>query len=100
MDIPVEISGWKPAPFDLSGETVFAVGDVHGCAPELEALLARVGELADRQEKRRLIYLGDMIDRGADNVGVLKLWAAKAAAVGVDRIDRLMGNHEIGRAHV
>jgi serine/threonine protein phosphatase 1 len=35
-----------------------------------------------------------MIDRGPDNIGVLKLWAAKAASVGVDRVDRLMGNHE------
>ena len=32
MSAPVEISAWKPAPFALKGETVFAVGDVHGCA--------------------------------------------------------------------
>ena len=30
--LPVEISEWKPAPFALGGETVFAIGDVHGCA--------------------------------------------------------------------
>ena len=37
--LPVEISDWKPAPFALGGETVFAIGDVHGCAGELRALL-------------------------------------------------------------
>lgn len=37
-DLPVTISEWKPAPFDLKGETVFAIGDVHGCAAELGTL--------------------------------------------------------------
>ncbi len=37
--LPVEISEWKPAPFALGGETVFAIGDVHGCAAELRVLL-------------------------------------------------------------
>jgi serine/threonine protein phosphatase 1 len=94
--LPVEISDWKPAPFDLKGETVFAIGDVHGCANELRALLGSIGELAAQSSgKRRLVYLGDMINRGPDSVGVLDLWAADEAAHGVDHIDRLMGNHEI-----
>ena len=96
MQIPVDISDWKPAPFDLHGETVFAIGDVHGCAAELQATLATIARLAASHGggRRRLVFLGDMIDRGPDNVGTLKLWAAKAAALGVDRVDRLMGNHE------
>jgi len=39
MSLPVDVSAWKPAPFALGGETIFAVGDVHGCAEELQALL-------------------------------------------------------------
>ena len=39
--LPVEISEWKPAPFDLKGETVFAIGDVHGCGRPLRDLPAR-----------------------------------------------------------
>jgi hypothetical protein len=35
MAAPVSISDWKAAPFDVKGETVFAIGDVHGCADEL-----------------------------------------------------------------
>ncbi len=93
---PVEISEWKPAPFELEGETVFAIGDVHGCAEELRALLGTVGKLAREScNHKRLVYLGDMINRGPDSIGVLELWAANEAAHGVDHIDRLMGNHEI-----
>jgi serine/threonine protein phosphatase 1 len=96
MSVPVEISPWKSAPFALEGETVFAVGDVHGCADELRALLHTVNTLArDAGAKRRLIYLGDMIDRGPDTLGALRLWSADAASRGVDRVDRLIGNHEI-----
>ena len=96
MALPVEISAWKPAPFDVKGETVFAIGDVHGCAAELRLLLDTIADLAKEERgQRRLIYLGDMINRGPDSMGVLELWAGKSEACGVDRIDRLMGNHEI-----
>jgi len=96
MTLPVEISDWKPAPFSIRGETVFAVGDIHGCAAELRALLDTIAELAKAASgQRRLIYLGDMIDRGPDSAGVLELWAEKSEDRGVDRIDRVMGNHEI-----
>ena len=94
--LPVEISEWKPAPFDLKGETVFAIGDVHGCAAELKALLATIARLAGEADgRRRLIYLGDMINRGPDSIGVLEQWAGSEEAHGVDHVDRLMGNHEI-----
>jgi serine/threonine protein phosphatase 1 len=96
VKVPVEISDWKPAPFDLSGETVFAVGDVHGCARELCALVGAIATLASEASgKRRLVYLGDMINRGPDSIGVLEQWAEDEAAHGVDHVDRLMGNHEI-----
>jgi serine/threonine protein phosphatase 1 len=94
--MPIEISDWKAAPFALAGETVFAIGDVHGCARELSALRAAIGRLAgEAPGKRRLIYLGDMINRGPDTAGVLEQWADDEEAHGVDHVDRLMGNHEI-----
>jgi serine/threonine protein phosphatase 1 len=96
VSIPVEISAWKPAPFAIGGETVFAIGDIHGCAPELGALLDTVVLLAREQTgQRRLVYLGDIVDRGPDTIGALRLWAEDAAARGVERIDRIIGNHEI-----
>ena len=94
--MPVVISDWKPAPFDLKGETVFAIGDIHGCADELRALLESISTLvAETKGPTRLVYLGDLINRGPDNMGVLRLWAEDESRRGVDRIDRLMGNHEI-----
>ncbi len=95
--LPVDISEWKPAPFELGGETVFAIGDVHGCASELRALLDTIARLAgEAGGRRRLVYLGDMINRGPDSVGVLEQWAASEETHGgVGHVDRLMGNHEI-----
>lgn len=96
MTVPVDVSEWKPAPFDLGGETVFAVGDIHGCAEELGALLRTISGLAaEASGRRRLIFLGDMINRGPDSIGVLERWAADERTLGVDHVDRLMGNHEI-----
>lgn len=96
MAAPLEIGNWKTAPFALGGETVFAIGDVHGCREEFAALLDTVAMLAGESKgTRRLVYLGDMIDRGPDSLGVLQLWAESAGARGVDRIDRVIGNHEI-----
>jgi serine/threonine protein phosphatase 1 len=97
MPLPVEISPWMPAPFALGGETVFAVGDIHGCLDEMTALLDTIRSLAAESAyaPRRLVYLGDMIDRGPSTVGVLKKWAEPEALRGVERIDRVIGNHEI-----
>jgi serine/threonine protein phosphatase 1 len=92
----VTVSDWQAAPFAVDGESIFAVGDVHGCAAHLEVLLQAVADTATPAgARRRLVYLGDMVDRGPDNIGTLKLWAGDEAARGVDRIDRVIGNHEI-----
>ena len=67
MSVSVEIGPWQSAPFALDGETVFAVGDVHGCAEQLGPLLGTIRDLArDAAAPRRLVWLGDMTDRGPD----------------------------------
>jgi len=91
----VTISEWAAAPFAVEGESIFAVGDVHGCAAHLSALLGAVSGTPTPGKPRRLVYLGDMVDRGPDNIGTLKLWSEDERARAVDRIDRIMGNHEI-----
>ncbi|MDT9684199.1 polynucleotide kinase-phosphatase [Streptomyces sp. TRM76323] len=53
-------------PFDI-------VGDVHGCASELEALLAELGYVDGRHpEGRTAVFVGDLVDRGPDSPGVLR----------------------------
>lgn len=82
-------------PFDV-------IGDVHGCRSELETLLGRLGYALVRDEQgraidarhpeqRRVVFLGDLIDRGPDVVGVLRLamgMVASGSALAVP------GNHE------
>jgi hypothetical protein len=64
------------------GRTII-VGDVHGCRRELEQLLERIGfEAGDR-----LIFVGDLIARGPDSLGVLDVARRTGAVV-------VRGNHE------
>ncbi|MFE6178446.1 polynucleotide kinase-phosphatase [Streptomyces sp. NPDC056464] len=53
-------------PFDI-------VGDIHGCASELESLLAGLG-YADgvHPDGRTAVFVGDLVDRGPDSPGVLR----------------------------
>ena len=84
-------------PFDI-------VGDLHGCFAELNALLGELGYAVERGEPatggryrvthpdgRRLIFLGDLVDRGPESAGCLRLVmdaVAAGAALG------LPGNHD------
>lgn len=59
------------------------VGDVHGCRSELEALLDRVAFASGD----RLIFVGDLVARGPDSLGVLDVVRRTGAIV-------VRGNHE------
>ena len=63
----------------------YAVGDVQGCFKSLQQLLARIDY---RPEIDRIIFLGDLVNRGPDSLAVLE-WAVgqKASAV--------LGNHDL-----
>lgn len=64
---------------------VLIVGDVHGCCRELEDLLDKADFRAD---KRQLVFVGDLINKGPDSLGVLEL-ARRYRALCV------LGNHEL-----
>ena len=62
-------------PFDI-------IGDVHGCAPELNELLAKLGytltgegesRTATPPPGRKAVFVGDLTDRGPDSVAALQL---------------------------
>jgi protein phosphatase len=62
-------------PFDI-------IGDIHGCFSELKKLLEQLGYTINKEDDaflvqppagRKVIFLGDLVDRGPDVAGVLKL---------------------------
>ncbi|MCQ4212989.1 polynucleotide kinase-phosphatase [Streptomyces longispororuber] len=53
-------------PFDI-------IGDIHGCAAELETLLGKLGYVdGAHPEGRTAVFVGDLVDRGPDTPGVLR----------------------------
>src|SRR4030095_3240959 len=81
-------------PFDV-------IGDVHGCREELETLLGTLGyELVHDTEgraidavhpSRQAVLVGDLVDRGPDTPGVLRLVMGMVAA---GHAYCVPGNHE------
>lgn len=89
------ISEWEDAPARLpAGVSAWAIGDVHGHLDHLNALLAAVETLIAEAPPgpRHLVMMGDYIDRGPANIGVLQRVAALRIP-GVT-VTRLLGNHE------
>ncbi|GII92008.1 polynucleotide kinase-phosphatase [Sinosporangium siamense] len=82
-------------PFDI-------VGDVHGCRAELEELLCSLGWELERDSRGRAVgarhplgrtalFVGDLVDRGPDTPGVLRLVMGMVAA---GTALCVAGNHE------
>lgn len=85
----------RTGPFDV-------IGDIHGCRGELEALLSRLGYVIERDPDHRptgaahplgrtAVFLGDLVDRGPDSPGVLRLVMGMADA---GHALVVPGNHE------
>jgi protein phosphatase len=76
-------------PFDI-------IGDVHGCHSELVTLLTTLGyevtrEGAHHPEGRTAVFVGDLVDRGPDTPGVLRLVMGMVSAGTAVCVS---GNHE------
>ncbi|MEV8030788.1 polynucleotide kinase-phosphatase [Streptomyces sp. NPDC086182] len=72
-------------PFDI-------VGDIHGCASELETLLGKLGYVDGvHPEGRTAVFVGDLVDRGPDSPGVLR---RVMSMVGSGNALCVPGNHE------
>ena len=85
-DLPPHDLRHETGPFDV-------VGDVHGCRVELVHLLRELGYSAGgaHPEGRKVAFLGDLVDRGPDTPGVLRLVMSMVAAGNAVSV---RGNHE------
>lgn len=78
-------------PFDI-------IGDVHGCCEELEALLQKLGYVTGADgipvhpAGRKAAFLGDLCDRGPQNVKVLQLVMGMVKAGSAIAVP---GNHDV-----
>ncbi|RZJ94299.1 MAG: serine/threonine protein phosphatase [Brevundimonas sp.] len=77
------------------GTCVWAVGDVHGRADLLDALLLHIGEdlRTGAAHRRVLVMLGDYVDRGAGSRAVIERLVGLKAWQGVE-VHLLRGNHD------
>jgi hypothetical protein len=80
---------------------VFVVGDVHGYYVELVTALHRAGLVSPGGDwtggNAQLWFLGDLVDRGPDGLGVVELimrLVGQASGQG-GRVETLLGNHEV-----
>ncbi len=73
---------------------VFAVGDIHGRTDLLHALLDEAAHEPKRRQRRAIVFLGDLVDRGPDSLGAIDLAAGAGERIGADEQIALMGNHE------
>lgn len=70
------------------------VADIHGEIDALLELLERLGYQTDGQhpDGRRLVFLGDLVDRGPDSPGVVRLVRGMIQAGNAQAV---LGNHEL-----
>ncbi len=76
-------------------DLIDVIGDLHGCVPILRRLCDRLGYDGeyDHPRGRRLAFVGDLSDRGPDNVGAFRL-VMKLVESG--RAWNVLGNHDNG----
>ena len=82
-------------PLGVSPEAeVFVVGDIHGRSDLLAALIDEAAREPKLRDRRAIVFLGDLVDRGPDSLGAIDLAIGAKARVGADEAVALMGNHE------
>lgn len=79
-------------PLPAEGETIYAIGDIHGRSDLLDAIHGAIdAEMAARGGRAIEICLGDYVDRGPDSAGVIERLIRRSAT---RSLVTLRGNHE------
>ena len=91
MSVVVERQGFS-LPLSVSPEAeIFAVGDIHGRSDLLAALIDEAAREPKLRDRRAIVFLGDLIDRGPDSLGAIDLAMAAKARARRGRSDRAHG---------
>lgn len=71
----------------------YAIGDVHGCAQLLKVMLDEIDRAARLEGiEYRVVFLGDIIDRGPDSRGAMELVISTLRDIPGSKL--VLGNHE------
>lgn len=91
--LPCKVSGMPRLIQALPNGALDLIGDVHGELEALLRLLHRLGVDVERaRAPRHLVFVGDLIDRGPDSVGVVEV-VERLMQAGVASV--VAGNHEL-----
>lgn len=81
-------------PHLIKGEMkTYVIGDLQGCAHEAGLLLDQIHAVAGADDVR-ILFVGDLINRGPDSLGALRRMKALSDAGG-GRVEALLGNHDL-----
>lgn len=70
----------------------YVIGDLQGCAHEAQALLEKIAE--DAGGDPRILFVGDLINRGPESLMALRRMKALSETSG-GRVEALLGNHDL-----
>lgn len=70
----------------------YVIGDLQGCAHEAQVLLKRIAE--DAGGEARILFVGDLINRGPESLAALRRVKELVEASG-GRVEALLGNHDL-----
>ncbi len=74
----------------MNTERTIIIGDVHGCVSELTTLIR---EAEVNPSRDRVLFIGDLINKGPSSRGVWELFRAVGGR-------SILGNHELGMLHI
>jgi serine/threonine protein phosphatase 1 len=78
----------------LDATTTYAIGDIHGRADLLVALLDAIRAVHPPRRGGKLIFLGDLVDRGPRSAQVVSIVRALQESTEPGAVECLRGNHE------
>lgn len=70
----------------------FFIGDIQGCCEQLQQLLAKISDGADKTGSHRFLFAGDLVNRGPQSLETLRL-VRQLEQQGL--ADSVLGNHDL-----